>query len=133
MSHHNTAFHQLLSPIQRHEFESLARQHHHGQKLRSVSRWDQFVGMLLPQLSGSQSLRDIEANLHRQSHKLYHLGAKPVAKSSLSRLNAKQPHKLYQALFHKLLSKLQPLSGKHKFRFKNPLYSLDASLISLSL
>ena len=133
LSHHNTAFHQLLGPLPRHEFEGLARQYHRGQKLRSVSRWDQFVGMLLPQLSGSQSLRDIEANLHRQSHKLYHLGAKPVAKSSLSRLNAKQPHELYQALFHKLLGKLQPLSGKHKFRFKNPLYSLDASLISLSL
>jgi len=125
--------HQLLKPLSRHEFEGLAKKHHKGQKLRSVSRWDQFVGMLMSQLSGSQSLRDIEANLHRQNHKLYHLGAKPVSKSSLSRLNEKQPCKLYEALFHKLLGQLRNQRGQHKFRFKNPLYSLDASLIGLSL
>jgi len=133
LSHHNTTLHQLLTPLSRHEFEGLAKKHHSGQKLRSVSRWDQFIGMLMSQLSGSQSLRDIEANLHRQHHKLYHLGAKPVSKSSLSRLNEKQPHQLYQALFHKLLARLINQPGKHKFRLKNPLYSLDASLIGLSL
>lgn len=133
MSHHNTAFHQLLSPISRHEFERLAKRHHSGQKLRSVTRRDQFVGMLMSQLSGCQSLRDIEANQHRQRHKLYHLGAKPVSKSSLSRLNERQPYPLFQALFHKLLQRCLHQPGKRKFRFKNPLYSLDASLIGLSL
>lgn len=133
MSHHNTALHQLLKPLSRHEFEGLSKKHHSGQKLRSVTRWDQFISMLMSQLSGSQSLRDIEANLYRQNHKLYHLGAKPVSKSSLSRLNEKQPYELYEALFHKLLRQLMHRTGKHKFRFKNPLYSLDASLIGLSL
>lgn len=133
MSHHNTALHQLLKPLSRHDFEALAKQHHSGQKLRSVTRWDQFLGMLLSQLSGHQSLRDIETNLHRQSHKLYHLGGKPITKSSLSRLNEKQPHELYQALFNKLLQRFNYQPGQHQFRFKNPLYSLDASLIGLSL
>jgi len=32
-----------------------------------------------------------------------------------------------------MLSKCQPLAPKHKFRFKNPLYSLDASVIDLCL
>ena len=32
-----------------------------------------------------------------------------------------------------MLSKCQPLSPKHKFRFKNPLYSLDATVIDLCL
>jgi IS4 transposase len=32
-----------------------------------------------------------------------------------------------------MLSKCQPLAPKHKFRFKNPLYSIDASVISLCL
>ena len=62
MSHHNTAFHQLLKPLCRHEFEKLAREHHQGQKLRRASRWDQFLGMTLAQISGRQSLRDIESN-----------------------------------------------------------------------
>lgn len=133
MSHHNTVFHQLLKPVSRHEFERLAGQYHVGQKLRSVSRWDQFVGLGMSQLVGRQSLRDIEANLRSQRHKLYHLGAKPVAKSSLARLNEQQPHELYQALFNRLLTRFQGRPVSHKFRFKNPLFSLDASLIDLSM
>lgn len=133
MPHHNTAFQQLLKPISRHEFEKLAKSHHRGQKLRSVSRWDQFTGMVLAQLCGRQSLRDIEVNLQSQSHKLYHQGSKPIAKSSLARVNERQPHGLYEALFYQLLGRFQGGAGHHRFRFKNPLYSLDASLIELSL
>lgn len=133
MSHHNTAFHQLLKPVCRHEFEALAREHHDGQKLRSASRWDQFLGMALSQVSGRQSLRDIESNLLAQHNKLYHLGGKPIARTTLARINERQPHELYQALFGKLLARCQTLPGQHRFRFRNPLYSLDASLIDLSL
>lgn len=133
MSHHNTAFHQLLKPLSRHEFEGLAKQHHSGQKLRSATRWDQFIGMSLSQFSGRQSLRDIQSNLEAQRQKLYHLGAKPIPRSTLSRLNDQQPADLYEALFYKLLNHCKSLPSEHKFRFKNPLYSLDASAIDLSL
>ena len=94
MSHHNTAFNPLLKPLSRHEFEGLAKKHHCGQKLRSTTRWDQFIGMSMSQLSGCQSLRDIESNLEAQQNKLYHLGAKPIARSTLARLNEKQPAEL---------------------------------------
>jgi len=133
LSHHNTAFHQLLKPLSRHDFETEARRHHVGQKLRSASRWDQFVGMAMSQLSGRQSLRDIQANLQSQQHKLYHVGAKPIARSTLARLNEQQPAALYEAVFQRLLGRAQGAPGQHKFRFKNPLYSLDASAIELSL
>lgn len=133
MSHHNTAFHQLLKPVSRHGFESLAKQHHVGQKLRAASRWDQFIGMAMAQLSGRQSLRDIQSNLAAQQHKLYHLGAKPIARTTLARLNEQQPAELYQALFFQLLARCKGMPGQHAFRFKNPLYSLDASTIDLSL
>lgn len=133
MSHHNTAFQQLLKPLSRHEFEGLAKVHHIGQKLRSTSRWDQFIAMAMSQLSGRQSLRDIQSNLESQQHKLYHLGAKPIARSTLARMNEKQPAQLYQDVFYKLLKRCQSHSSTHKFRFKNPLYSLDASLIDLSV
>lgn len=133
LSHHNTAFQQLLKPLSRHEFEGLAKQHHVGQKLRAASRWDQFIGMAMSQLSGRQSLRDIQSNLEAQQHKLYHLGAKPIARTTLARLNEKQPAELYEALFHKLLGRCKNQPGKHKFRFKNPLYSLDASALDLSM
>jgi putative transposase len=133
LSHHNTAFHQLVKPVSRHDFERLARTHHVGQQLRSASRWDQFIGMSMSQLSGRQSLRDIQSNLESQQDKLYHLGAKPIARSTLARLNEHQPASLYESLFYKLLSKFSGQPNGHKFRFKNPLYSLDASLIDLSM
>lgn len=133
MSHHNTAFHQLLQPLPRHEFESMAKQHHQGQKLRSASRWDQFIGLTMSQLSGRQSLRDIESSLLSQQSKLYHLGAKPIARTTLARINEKQPAELYETVFYKLLQRCSLRENNHKFRFKNPLYSLDASVIDLSL
>lgn len=89
--------------------------------------------MLMSQISGRQSLRDIQSNLEAQQHKLYHVGAKPITKSTLSRINDQQPAGLYESLFYKLLGQLKSQPGKHKFRFKNPLYSLDASAIDLSL
>lgn len=133
MAHANTIFAQLLQLLPRHEFQKLAKQHHTGQGLRKVSRWDQFTALCMAQLSGRQSLRDIEANLKAQSASHYHLGCKPIARSSLARLNEKQPYTLYEALFYQLLQRCQGLTSKHKFRFKNPLFSLDASIIDLSL
>ena len=133
MSHQNTVFHQLLKPILRQDFERLAKLHHSGQKLRSATRWDQFVAILMSQLSCRQSLRDIQSNLESQQEKLYHLGAKRIARSTLARLNEEQPASLYQQLFTQLLQHCENSKTAHKFRFKNPLYSLDASHIDLSL
>jgi len=133
MPHANTIFSQLLNLIPRHEFQSLANQYHQGQPLRKISRWDQFVSLIMAQLSGRQSLRDIEANINAQTGSLYHLGVRRIAKSSLARVNEKQPHTLYEVLFEKLISRCQGRSPRHKFRFKNPLYSLDSSLIELSM
>ncbi len=133
MSHTNTVLSQLLKLVPRHEFQLLAREHHKGQRLRKISRWNQFVGLLMAQLSGRQSLRDIEANMNAQEKHHYHLGCCRISKSSLARVNEKQPYTLYEALFAKLVARCQGPAPKHKFRFKNPLISLDSSLIELSL
>ena len=45
MAHHNTVFAQLLRFVPRHEFEAVAREHRHGQELRAMSRWSQFVAL----------------------------------------------------------------------------------------
>lgn len=133
MPHHNTVFSQLLKLVPRHEFETLANRHHEGRKLRTMTRWSQFVAMALGQLSGRSSLRDVVSNLSAQAAKLYHLGSAVVSRSSLARVNEKQPGSLYETLFAKLLSRCQGLAPRHGFRFKNKLYSLDASTIDLCL
>lgn len=85
MSHRNTIFAQLLKFLPRHEFETLAKEHHSGSALRTTSRWSQFVALTLGQLAGRQSLRDIESNLKAQGQRLYHLRTRGIARSSLSR------------------------------------------------
>jgi putative transposase len=72
-------------------------------------------------------------NFGAQSHRLYHLGTRMVSRSSLSRINNDKPYTLYEALFAKLLVRCQGLAPRHGFRFKNPLYSLDATTIDLCL
>ena len=133
MAHNNTVFSQLLKLISRHEFEALAKQHHSGRSFRTASRWSQFVIMMMAQLSGRNSLRDIVENISAQAHRLYHLGSAKLSRSNLSRINNDKPYALYEALFGKLLTRCQAVVPGHRFRFKNPLYSLDASTIDLCL
>ena len=78
-------------------------------------------------------MRDIVENVSAQTHRLYHLGSAKLSRSNLSRINEEKPFTHYEALFGKLLMRCQSKTPAHKFRFKNPLYSLDASTIDLCL
>ena len=78
-------------------------------------------------------MRDIVENISAQAHRLYHLGSAKLSRSNLSRINEDKPYALYEGLFGKLLSRCQGMAPGHDFRFKNPLYSLDASTIDLCL
>ena len=133
MGTHSTVFGQVLKLVPRYDFDALAKTHHTGRKLRSMTRWNQFCALSLGQLAGRHSLRDIETNLAAQHGRLYHLGVSKVARSSLARVNESQPYTLYEALFAKLYARCVPLAPRHRFKFENKLYSLDASLIDLSL
>ena len=133
MAHCNTIFSQILKLVPRHEFETLANQHHRGRSFRTASRWSQFVTLAMAQLSGRDSLRDIVENMSAQAHRLYHLGSAKLSRSNLSRINEDKPYTLYEALFGRLLNRCQSMAPGHHFRFKNPLYSLDASTIDLCL
>ena len=100
---------------------------------RGFTSWNHFVAMLFGQLSGQDSLRSIEAGLASQSKSLYHLGVKPIHRSTLAYANQHRTHKLFKKIFERRLFKCQPIAPKHKFRFKNPLYSIDTTTIDLCL
>jgi putative transposase len=78
-------------------------------------------------------LRGIEAGLAIQGRHLYQLGVTPMSRSSLAYANAKRPATLFEDLFGLMLFKCAGIAPRHKFRFKNPLYSMDATLIRLCL
>lgn len=133
MAYKDTILKQLITNIPRYEFDALAEQHHSGQKFRSCNCWSQFLAMVIAQLSGRKSLRDVTENLKIQEKRLYHLGMKKTSKATLARVNAKQPASLYQVLFNRLLKRCQLVAPKHKFSFKGKLYLLDATTINLCL
>nr|WP_083250709.1 DUF4372 domain-containing protein [Acidihalobacter aeolianus] len=119
--------------IPRHEFETLAKQHHTGRSFRTASRWSQFVSMAMAQLAGRNSLRDIVENISAQVHRLYHLGSTKLSRSNLSRINDAKPYALYEALFGKLLSRCQGVVPGHNFRFRNPLHWMLQRLIYMPM
>lgn len=133
MGHSNTVMAELVKIIPRHEFEKLAREHHRGRSFRKSSRWSQCVSLLMGQLGGRESLRDVLSYTQSQRHRLYHLGVKELSRSNLARMNQDKPYELYEALFGRLLNRVQAKSSGHGFKFNNPLYSLDATTIDLCL
>ena len=133
MAHCNTLFHSILDFIPRHQFKALEVQHSTGRKPRKFSRWSQFVHLMFMQITGRASLRDGIQSMNSRAKNLYHLGVKPVARATFADANNMRPASFYQALFEKIYQRCTLISPKHKFKFKNKLYSLDASVIDLSL
>jgi len=133
MAHHNTVFSQILKLMPRHEFSSLARQHDGSRRSDAMSRWTQFVALATAQLTGRVSLRDIESTLDSQKHLRYHLGSGSIKRTTLSRANQSLSSAFYEALFTKLYARCRSHSSRHSFRFKRKLFSLDASLLDVSM
>ena len=130
-------FSQILQLISRAEFELAARKHNAERHARGFTSWGQFVAMLFCQLGHAKSLREICGGLAASEGKLRHLGLPQAPpRSTLAYANEHRPWQLYQTVFHQLLEKCQTLAahrtaGKKKFRFKNKLMSLDATVIDL--
>ncbi|MCG6553599.1 MAG: IS4 family transposase, partial [Candidatus Magnetominusculus sp. LBB02] len=133
MGHYNTIYNQMLQLIPRHRFETLAERYGADKYVKYFTSWQQFMTMLYGQLRGKDSLRDIETSLRSQSLKWYHIGLKNIKRSTLSDANNRVDYRIYEELFYLLLQRCKEVTPKHKFKFKNPLYSLDATVISLCL
>ncbi len=56
-----------------------------------------------------------------------------VHRSTFSDANNKRSFQIFEDLFYHLLSRCKDLTPKHRFKFKNELYSIDASVIDLCL
>jgi len=135
----SSIFSQTLQLISRLEFESAVRKQGAERPARGFSCWGQFIAMLFGQLGNAKSLREICGGLAASEGKLRHLGLPQApARATLAYANKHRPWQLYRTVFDQLLAKCQSLAAsqpgtrkKKKFRFKNPLMSLDASVIDL--
>jgi len=120
----------------RSEFAAAVRQHKAERHARGFDCWTQFIAMLFCQLGRAQSLREICQGLAATEGKLKHLGVDgPPKRSTLAYANQHRPWELYRSLFQQLWGRCQAAAQVHKrkFRFRNPLVSIDSTIIDLSL
>jgi len=103
MPHQNTVFHQLLKHVPWRVFDGLVDQHRSDFRVRSLSTKDQFVALVYGQLSGTSSLREIVAGLESHAARLYHVGATPARRSTLSDANRLRPAAMFSALFGEMV------------------------------
>lgn len=99
MRHQNSVFHALTKYIAWEQFDRLVDEYKADHRVRRLKTKDQFLALLFSQLSGCSSLREIEAGLASYKSRLYHLGMKVPARSTLSEANAKRPWQVYGDLF----------------------------------
>lgn len=135
MAYHPTVLSQLIQSVPRLEFEQLAQAHDGHRRSDALPRWSQFIALAVGHLGQRHSLRDIEAALASDPKLHYHLGTRALSKSALARANESLAADFYKDLFGALYARLQDahvVPGR-RFRFKGKLFSLDGSLIDLSM
>ena len=127
-------FSQVLRLIDREHFDRAVRRHGAEFGAKGFRCWDQFVAMLFFHMAGANSLREICGGLATALGKLTRLGLKKAPKrSTLSYANNHRPRQLSEAVFFDLLlmrREAAALQGR-RFRFKNPLRSIDSTTIEL--
>ena len=133
MNRFSSIFGHILHLFPRREFFEAVEATRADRDAKGFSCWDQFVAMMFCQLGQAHSLREICGGLASCFGKARHLGIQTVPKrSTLAYANEHRPWQLYEKLFYQILGRCRQLEfGKRKFRFKNRLFSLDASIIPL--
>jgi hypothetical protein len=129
-------FAQLMEWFPRYHFNQIVDQWHGDYRVRRFSCTDQFLVMAFAQLTGRESLRDIQTCLQVFETKLYHAGLRgTIARSTLADANERRPWQIWQELACLLINRARRLySGEDLgLDLDNTLYALDSTTIDLCL
>ena len=129
MPYHNSVLHDVLKGIPWDAFDGLVSEHGADKHVRRLSTKSQLVALLYGQLSGASSLREIVGGLESHANRLYHLGARPVMRSSLADANAKRPHEVFAGLFAEMVRRAH--RGLRR-KIGESLYLIDSTGIRLT-
>jgi len=129
MRHENTVFHDLLKHVPWAEFERLVEEHGADYRVRQLTTKSQLIALLYGQLSGATSLREVVTGLQSHAVRLYHLGAKPAQRSTLSDANASRPSEVFSALLAALMK--QAHRGLRR-KMAETTYLIDATSVRLN-
>lgn len=129
-------FAQLLDFFPQHEFNQCVRRYGGNNRIRQFSCFDQFLCMAFAQLTGRESLRDIETCLRAMQTKLYHAGLRgTVARSTLADANESRDWRIYGDFGASLIQTARGLYANDDFglQLDQPTYALDSTTVDLCL
>lgn len=134
MKRYCSIMNQLLQFFPRNEFQEEVEKTQAERHARGFASWDQFVAMMFCQFGDAQSLREITGGLASCERRLEHLGIAVPNKSTLAYANEHRPWELFQNLFYRSYERCRrELGSQTKFRLKNPVLSIDSSVVSLCM
>ena len=106
MRYQSTVFAQLLEAVPRGWFERQADRHRSGRRKRELTPWGHLVTMVMAQLSGSSSLRELERLAECHPGVLAHLSLSRVRRTTLADANGSRPAALFEAVAGRLCGAL---------------------------
>jgi hypothetical protein len=104
MRHDNSVLHQILKQVPWSRFDGLVEEHGADKHVRELTTKSQFVALIYAQLSGTSTLRETVAGLASHHQRLYHLGATPAKRSTLSDANRLRPAEVFVELLGAMMS-----------------------------
>ena len=134
-------FAQIMLHLPLTAFSRMVARHRAQHKVREFSCLDQFLALAFAQLTGRESLRDIEINLRAQTKHLYHLGfrCKTISRNTLANANRVRPWQVFAELAQHLIGIARPLYAQDpsvpelKALMGATVYALDSSTVDLCL
>lgn len=129
-------FTQLMRHLPMHTFRRLVAKYDGDRYVKRFACLDQFLCMAFAQLSGRESLRDIEICLRAHQTKLYHLGIRGrVARSTLADANEQRDWRIYAEFAQGLIATARRLyvNDPLDIELAHTAYALDSTTIELCL
>lgn len=102
MRYCDSIFGSLLKLIDRRQFDAIVDRHNGNAYDKKFDSWNHLVCLIGAQLSGAQSLRELEAAWQANAHHHYHLGVGKLSRSTLSDANQRRPVAIFAELFSRL-------------------------------
>ena len=131
-----TVFAQLMDFIPAHEFRRCVNRYGGNYKVSTFTCWDQFLCLAFAQLTGRESLREIEICLRALGPRLYHSGVRGhVSRSTLADANEARDFRIYADLAQVLIATARSLYADESFavQLQQTVYALDCTTLDLCL
>ncbi|MEZ5194839.1 MAG: IS4 family transposase [Bacteroidales bacterium] len=130
-------FAQVLSLVNRYEFQKCVSRYNGDYRTKELNCWNQFAQLFFGQLTARNGLRDICLCLNAHKKSLYHLGIKQsVNQSTLSRANENRDWRIFADFGTYLINLVQPLYADNSIpdiEIDNDVFVLDSTTISVSI